>query len=194
MLKVHLRKVIEYAYQHGEFIEKAVSEFFGNNVIDRGMENFDAISALFSEWLIFDFEIPSGKTFVAMYSLKNPDNLSREELDELRQIIETQHFDLFEIQSLKRGEWIKTFGIFIGKEYHIHDHKGSLSFPSNGTFSGRLAKVDGIYQLIGSDPVYFPVISTPRMKKFYINTKPKNFSPKDILFFLLPKNKKNDLS
>jgi hypothetical protein len=126
MLKVHLRKVIEYAYQHGELIEKAVSEFFGDNAIDRDMENFDAISALFSEWLIFDFKIPSGKTFIVMYFLKNPDNLSGEELEELRQIIETQHFDLFEIQSLKREEWIRAYGVFIGKAYQIHDHKGSM--------------------------------------------------------------------
>lgn len=189
MLKVRLGNVIKYANLHPHIFEDAVKQFFGE-IPGPHMEGFDRISGLFNEWLVFDYKLKSSTTFLKDYFLKNPDNLSEELLDELKQIIETQCFDMLEIQSIKRGEWIKAYGLYSGKMYHIYEHTGSLTAPSRGTFWGRVAKVNNQYLLVGSDPAFFPTTATPRLKKFYLENKPKQFSPKDVLPLLLPQKTK----
>lgn len=193
MLNVKLGKVIKYANLYPDRIEEALNKFFGKNLIDPQMEYFDKVSELFNEWLIFDFK-SKDITFIIEYYLKNPDELSNDLLEELKQIIETQCFDMLEMQSIKRGEWIKAYGLYSGKTYQIYDHRGSLSSPDKGTFWGRIAKVDNRYQLVGSNPLFYPTIATDRLKKFYLENKPKHFSPKDVLTLLLPsKTKRSDV-
>lgn len=110
MLKIKLGKVIDYAYQKGEdVIRKAMAEFFGKIEVYPEMENFQNIQGLFHEWLIFEFELKSGASIISDYYFKNPDNLSRGLLDELKQIIETQFFDLLEIVDVEPGEWLKLY-------------------------------------------------------------------------------------
>ncbi len=186
MLQIRLSKIVRYATQHESIMRKAVEEFFGKTAIDPHMENIEAISGLFNEWLIFDFKMPSGATFIVDYYFKNPDSLSKKLLEELQQIIETQHFEMFELQSVKRGEWLKVYGLHSGKNYTVYEHSGSLKALEKGTFWGRIAKVHDKYILVGSNPMYFPTTSTPRLKKKFLENKPDHFSPKDVLPLVLP--------
>ncbi len=200
MLQVKLSKVIGYATQHEYIMKKAVEEFFGKTPIDPLMENIEAILGLLNEWLIFDFKVHSDKTFIADYYFKNPDSLPEEQLEELRQIIETQQFELLELQSVKKGEWLKVYGLHSGKNYTVYEKSGSLAAPGKGIFWGRIAKVHDKYILVGSNPIYFPITATPRLKKIYLNNKPDHFSPKDALPLVLPQkaglslNKKKQMS
>ncbi len=190
MLQVRLSKIIEYASQDESIMRKAVEEFFGKTQIDPHVDNIEAVSGLFNEWLIFDFKVPSGTTFIVNYYFKNPDSLAKELLEELEQIIETQHFEMFELQSVKRGEWLKVYGLYSGKTYIVYEHSGSLAAPEEGTFWGRIAKVYDKYVLVGSNPMYFPVTATPRLKQFYLDNKLGQFSPKDVLPLVLPQKSK----
>lgn len=193
MLQVKLSKVIRYATQHESMMRKAVEEFFGKTPIDPHMENIESISGLFNEWLIFDFKMPSGTTFIVDYYFKNPDSLPKKQLEELQQIIETQQFEMLELHSIKRGEWLKVYGLHSGKNYTVYEHSGSLAAPEKGTFWGRIAKVHDKHILVGSNPMYFPTTATPRLKKFYLDNKPDHFSPKDVLPLVLPQRAKPSL-
>jgi hypothetical protein len=193
MLQVKLSKVIRYATQHESMMLKAVEEFFGKTPIDPHMENIESISGLFNEWLIFDFKMPSGTTFIVDYYFKNPDSLPKEQLEELQQVIETQQFEMLELHSVKRGEWLKVYGLHSGKNYTVYEHSGSLAAPEKGTFWGRIAKVHDKHILVGSNPMYFPTTATPRLKKFYLDNKPDHFSPKDVLPLVLPQRAKPSL-
>ncbi len=200
MLQVKLSKVIGYATKHESMMRRAVEEFFGKKPIDPHMENIEAISGLFNEWLIFDFKVHSDTTFIADYYFRNPDSLPKEQLEELRQIIETQQFELLELQSIKKGEWLKVYGLHSGKNYTVYEYNGSLAAPEKGIFWGRIAKVHDKHILVGSDPIYFPITAAPRLKKIYLSTKPDHFSPKDVLSLVLPQkarpslNKKKQMS
>lgn len=112
MLKVKLSKIVAYANRDINIVSKAVAEFFKETEIFPAMENFEKILALFNEWLIFDFKLDSGVNVISDYYFKNPDNLSKDLLEELRQIIETQHLEMLELITLKRGEWLKAYGLY----------------------------------------------------------------------------------
>lgn len=192
MLKVKLSKVISYAKSDPEIFRRAWREFIGEEEVYEGMENFDKITALFNEWYIFDFRQKSGMNFITEYFLKNPDNLSQELLGGLKQIIETQRFEALEIVKLKRGEWLKAYGLYSGKVYQIYDHLGSLSAPDQGTLFGRVAKIDDHWQLVGSDSVFLSWTNTPRAKKAYLKSGIK-LTAREVLVFWLPQKKSEDL-
>lgn len=194
MLKFQLRHVVAYATSHKDSLKKAVEEFFEKKPIDPQMENIEAITGLFNEWYIFNFKPKTGTTFIADYFLKNPDGFSKELMEELCQIVETQHFDMFEIQSLKRGEWIKVYGLLSGETYSVSEYNGSLRAPERGTFWGRIAKVENKYIFVGSNPVYLPVSTSPRLKKFYSENKQEQFTPKHVLPILLPHKTKPSIT
>jgi hypothetical protein len=194
MLQVKLNKVVMYATQHESMMRKAVEEFFGITPIDQHMENIEAISGLFNEWLIFDFKMPSGATFIVDYYFRNPDSLPKEQLEELRQIIETQQFEMLELQSIKRGKCLRVYGLYSGKNYTVYEHSGSLAAPEKGTFWGRIARVHDKHILVGSNPMFFSTISTPRSKKLYLANKPDHFSPKDVLPLVLSQRAKSSLN
>lgn len=190
MLKVKLSKIIDYAAKDEKVYRKAWDDFFKDLEIYPGMEGFDEVIALFNEWLVFDFKFPSGVNALVDYFFKNPDNLQDEVLAELEQIVKTQCFEMLELIDLKKGEWLKVYGLFSGKTYKIYEVSGSLTCPDYGTFWGRLARIDGRWQLVGGSPVFLPTTTSPRLKKVFLKEKKKP-SPKDVLTFLLPKNNKN---
>lgn len=109
-LKFKLGKVIKYAYQDERRIEEALKLFFEGKVIYPEMENYENIEGLFNEWLIFEFKTKSQPIAVDYY-FRNPDNLSEELMNELKQILETQFFGILEIIDIKRGEWLKAHAL-----------------------------------------------------------------------------------
>lgn len=192
MLKIKLGKIVNYAYQKGEaVIRKAMAEFFGKTKIYPEMENFQSIQGFFHEWLVFDFKLKSGINIISDYYLKNPDNLSQDILNELKQIIKTQFFDILEIVDVRPGAWLKLYGLSSGKIYKVYDKVGSSNNISKGSLWTRLGKVNNRWYLVGSNPLCLPIISTPRMRKIYLKqNKGKYPSIKKVLSFLLPKENK----
>src|SRR3989344_2242099 len=194
MLNVKLGKVIAYTYQNQWFVGNAAKEFFGNNMtkINPSIDFFENINCLFNEWMIFDYKERSGSTPIVEYTLINPDNLPKNQIGELLEIIKTQKFEFFEIESIKHGEWIKVYGLYSGNKYQVYDIKGSQTLSNKGSFWARVAFVNKKWQFVGSDSLYYPVTSSNRIRKFYLKSKTV-FSPKNALDLILSKSNKKQV-
>lgn len=167
MLKVRLGKVIAYANRDQHLMRRAMAEFFGDRYIDQGSPNFEQISSLFNEWLIFDFKVKASRNWVMEYYLKNPDALPADQLAELEQIIKTQTFQMFEVES-RHGQYITVYGLYSGNTYKVFDKALSSNFPGKGSFWNRAAMVDGRWIFVGSNPSFFPITNTPRARKIFL--------------------------
>jgi len=185
MLRVKLGNVIRYANHFESIVDGAFEKFFGEVPTASNIKNLERALPLFNEWLIFDYKLKSGGTFLTEYFLRNPDKLSEDLLSDLKQIIDTQCFELLEIQSIKRGNWINVRGFYTNKTYTISDYRGSLTAPGVGIFWGRVSKVNNEYLLVGSDSLFFSVITTTRFKRLFSASKTSRFSPRDAIPILL---------
>lgn len=192
MLNFRLRYVVAYIENSGVDIEKAAAEFFGDYEFDSELLDNEGISSLFNEWLIFDYKLPSGLTITADYYLKNPDNFSKNLMDELKQIIETQVYEFLEVIEAKPGKWLEVHGLFSGKRYRVREKSLSWQIGKRlGCFFNRIAKVDGDYYFIGSNPKVLPITYTDRSKRFFRQSDKTLLSPKNALMNLLPSKDKN---
>lgn len=193
MLNFKLRHVVAYIPKSGIDLEKAVREFFGEHELTPEIINQKEINSLFNEWLIFDYKLPSGISIAADYYFKNPDQFSKELMDELKQIIETQTYEFLELEKVQPGEWVEVYGLFSGRRYKVLEKTFSVLVEERqGCFFNRIAYVDGNYYFIGSNPTLLPLAHTDRSKRLYLRMKKQNFTAKDALAFLLPskENKK----
>ena len=194
MLNIRLGKIVDYAAKNEAAMEVAVKEFFDGGNIKLPLKYKDQISQLFNEWLIFDFKLPSGSTIIAEYYLKNPDNLSSKLLAELKQIIETQKYDYFEIEKVKAGRWMDIWSLLTGKRYRVYEVSLSIAMENKkGSFYNRIAKINNKYYFIGSNPLVFPITYTDRSKKLF--GKPEgniSLTPKHLLKLLIEKDQQDD--
>lgn len=194
MLNIRLGKIVDYAAKNEAVMETAIKEFFDEGNVELPIDYKDQISQLFNEWLTFDFKLPSGLTIIADYYFRNPDNLSQELLTELKQIIETQSYDYFEVENVKAGEWIDVWSLFTGKKYRVYEVSLSISMKGKkGSFYNRIAKINNQYYFVGCNPLVFPMTYTDRSKKFFSTTEGDiSLTPKHLLKFLIEKNQKDD--
>ena len=116
------------------------------------------VQSIFNEWLIFEFKLPNGMNIATEYCLRNPDQLPKDQLKELEQIIKTQFYEMLEIEKVLPGEWVEAYGLYSGRTYRIFDHLLSLSAAKEGKgcFPGRLAKLEGCWILVGADTFFLP--------------------------------------
>lgn len=179
-----LHLIIDYASKKPAEMDRAKQEFF--HTITPPDEK---IKELFAEWLIFDFKQAYGTSFFAEYLLKNPDNLSKKKLEVLDQIYKTNIYSEFQILSLKPDHYLDTEDILTGKTYRIFDKKGSSNSTNRGALRGRIGCVNGKWYFVGSNPLYFPIIYTPRMKNILRKEKLMVVTVKDSANILLKQNK-----
>lgn len=164
-MKLPFHLVIEFAkHTYPNEVQTAYNQFFSPTGYPTEEQEQDAFPLL-SEWLIFDFNRLNKSTFLAEYFLKNPDQLDEAILNQIKQVIKTQWYGGFQIGNRKKGEWFEAEHLFSGKKVIIYDKQGSASLPDRGMIIGRVAKVDGRWYLVGSNPLYLPTVFTPRMKK-----------------------------
>ena len=162
-LPFHL--VIEYAKRtNPNLVQMAYNQFFSSAGYPNEEQEQDAFP-LFSEWLIYDFHEQNKSTFLAEYFLKNPDNLDQSTLDQIEQVIKTHWYGGFQIGKRKKGEWFEGEHLFSGKKIIVYDKQGSKNLPLEGTIIGRVAKVDGRWYIMGTNPLYLPQTYTLRMRK-----------------------------
>lgn len=172
MLNFKIRHIIAYAYQFEDEVAKSFVEFFK----DKDPEIYDTetaerLKALFNEYLTFEYRNNQATTFAAEYCLKNPDHRPAKEIDELKQIVETQHHEPFEIVTKDPGKTITVLGLFSGKQYKVTDIQASLNSPDYGTIFNRIARVNHHWYFIGSDPLVFPFTQTTRARKMLQESK-----------------------
>ena len=171
--------------------ERGFKEFWENDIIpDR---NDTELWQYYMEWIMFDFVLKNGRTFLIDYVLLNPDHLDQQTISQFKQIAETQNYSDYQIFGIKRGEWINLEDIYTGKIYKVYDELGSKTILDEGTILARIARVDGKWYLVGANPVGFPITYTERMKKNLRNDFSKNktkITPKD-LYKLIVEQRKN---
>lgn len=194
MLNIKLGKIIDYAVKNEKIMEVAVPEFFDSGKSNYSIENEGQVCQLFNEWLIFNFKLPSGLTVINEYYFKNPDNLTPELLLELKQIIETQLYDYFEIEKVKAGQWMDILSLFTGKKYRVYEVMFSIEMEGKkGSFYNRIAKINDKYYFIGGNPLVFSITFTDRSRRFYQTTKNDVLiTPKNLLKLIEEKNQKVD--
>lgn len=190
-LSIRLSKVIEYACTDKKELQKALDEFFTKTEIYPEMEHFEEITGLFNEWLIFDFKTDGGITFITEYYLRNPYQEQEIVLQELKDIIETNQYGMFQIEKVKHGEWIDLYSLNIGQKYKVYDLQGSLSVPDKSTLYCRIADVYKKWLIVGSNPLIFPIYQTERAKKIFLDSKFPPLTPKDVFlgYFKNPPSK-----
>ena len=187
MLNFKLGRIVSYVGKSGADIEKAANEFFTGIDIQKDMPNIGEISSLFNEWLIFDYKLPTETTISTDYYLKNPDNLPEDIMKELKQILETQTYEMFELEDAKPGEYVMVYSLFGGKRYKVIERTFSQeAVGKKGSFYNRIAKVNDDYYFVGSNPVFLPITHTDRSRRFYLETDKTPLSPKDALKLLIP--------
>lgn len=162
-MKFPLHLAIEYAHTKPFELDRAYKEFFGTVGPDE-ITNED-VKALYFEWLIFEYRQKSGTTFLTEYALRNPDQLSDTQLDQFRQIIKTHRYSEFQIISVAPRLYIEVEDIFSGTKYKVYDTLGSQNSQKKGVLKARIACVDTKWYLVGANPIYIPMVYTPRMKK-----------------------------
>ncbi len=189
MLNFRLGSIVRSISNSGADLESAAKAFFGSHALSPDIPRWKNISSLFNEWLIFDYRLSSDVTIATWYYLKNPDHMPDALLHELRDIIQTQTYDLFEVENIHPGEWVDVWGLSSGKKYHVLERTFSRELQGRkGCFFNRVARVHGDYYFIGSNPFLFPITHTDRSRAFFGNSKNKPLSPKDALPFLFEKN------
>lgn len=159
--------VIEYANTKPEEINRALAEFFGDGPLPKNQDEYseELLQGLFGEWLIYEFRQKSGNTFISEYILKNPNKLSNAKISELEQIFKTQYYSEFQINRLKKGEYLELEDVFSGNKYRVYDKAGSSNSKEKGLLRARIAKVNDYWYLVGANPIYFPMSYTPRLKR-----------------------------
>lgn len=184
MLKFKFGLVVDYAYRHRDWIEAAVKGFFPDGTVRQ-----DYIG-LFNEWLIFDFKPAGETTIAARYYLENPDNLDRDLMADLEQILKTQFYDLLEIDEIKKESWLKVYSFAKRKRFQVWDKTASSDETATGTLIARLGRAGGKWYFVGSDPWRWPLSSTERYKKIVAKDKDFKITVKDALELMLEQDSK----
>lgn len=155
-LNFRLGKIVSYAHQKADLAPQVVKKFFGKRSSEELLEN-ETVSALFNEWLIFDYRNSLGTSIIAEYYLKNPDNLAKEQLNQLEQVIKTERYEVMEILKITKDKGISVRVVRTGETFFVDDLAGSRSATTPSLFFNRLANVDNKWILVGCDNISFPV-------------------------------------
>ena len=178
-----LHKIAEFADLKPNEIERALREFFPSEEALSMMT--EDIKAYFTEWLLFEYKQSNKVTFLTEYVLKNPDKLPENEIDQFRQIAETQWYSDFQIINMVPGSHIVVEDIFTGKVIDVYDKLGSENLDSYGSIKARAACVNGVYYFVGANPSFVPMTYTARMKKMLRSCEKVRLSVKDTAMILL---------
>ena len=176
-MDLSFRQVIHYIRQRRPLMKKAYEDFFKET--GPMPDDDDQAFSLFCEWLIFEFRLPNGATFLTEYILKDPDKLDQKTRIQFEKVVETQFYGAFEIQKVDNEGFVTAEYLVSGDSYKIYDISFSRPVPKRGTVIVRIAKIENKWFVVGIEPIYLPVTYTDRMKKmfregkfiFYANTK-----------------------
>lgn len=166
-MKFPLHLVIDYAHTKPAEIDRALEQLFGNGPLPKDLtsEEEELLQGLFGEWLINEYRQTNGSTFLTEYILTQPGKVSNKIIDQFTQIAQSNFYSEFEFRSVKPGDYIVVEDIFTGKVYYVYDKLGSQNAPVGSTSRMRLARVDGRWYAVGSNPVLLPLHFTERLKK-----------------------------
>jgi len=186
MLSFKTSKIIDFA--HNLLDSQTINKLLFNFLDHRSPTDYsepEKLSGFFSEWLIFEHNYNDDNNIFNLYYLKNPDNLSEKQLNDIKQVIETQKYELLEVVEVESGKYIKAYGLSTGKIYKIHEKLGSKSMKVGYTFPGRVAKINNKYYLVGTDTIILPISFNQKTKAMLKNNDEDIFSIKDTIAYLV---------
>lgn len=176
---------------HTNEVTSAMHEFFENNDIGPGAK-FDfqdqREEGFFMEWVAFDYRLRNGKKLIEDFISENPLKLSVTELEAYEDLM-INKYGMFEIVGIKLDEYIDLESLQSGKTYHVKEKMGTHDARLATILFCRIGKVDDHWELIGSDPISYPIHYTERAKALMRKDK-SSMTPKDTLKLLQHKNSK----
>lgn len=186
MLKIKIGKAFAFLPYTNIDPDQALLELMGDIDPTQLIVSEEMLQSLFGEWLLFDYKPKSGGTLIEQYYFRDPDNLSRTELDELQQIIETQSVHLLQTYAVSQPPFVYLHSVLTNKKFKVYDRAMSQSAGNlQGSFLGRIARVGTTYYLVGSNPVGFPIRHTQRAIQIFAKEKTPAPSLKDSIGFLI---------
>lgn len=174
-------KIFSYYLNNEEFsseIERAKNEFFD---IKRG--NFlitvdSKYMPLFMEYLAFDFKLKNGQSLIEHYYSKNPQKLPAYKLRVYKDLLENV-FGLLEAKKINLGKSLEVLMLNTGKSYLVYEHNATYDLKPGHIFFGRVAKINNVYKLVGSDSFIFNIGLDNNLRR-RLRTKEK-LTPKTVL-------------
>lgn len=138
----------------------------------------EAIGAMFTEWLLFEYPLPDGMTPVEAYASKPPITASGDTLRIVRDIARTQFFSRFAILYKDQASGIATLrDVQTGRRYDVYDpHLCQTERWRTGTIGERLVRIDGAWAPVA--PIRLYDRAAPEGTKL---DGPGCFHPEDIL-------------
>jgi hypothetical protein len=148
-----------------KFCKKAnMYQIEDDDIVDKDIF-MDKIDVLFGDYLVFEYKLKDGQSFIEKYVAENPDELSEKDLKRFKDAAETQFYSEFEIMGMRRGSWILIEDVMHGGKYKVYDRLGSSNMPDCGTIRARLGKIGNKWEFTSLDITYYPITRTERAKK-----------------------------
>ena len=143
-----------------------VMRAFGLPELSANVSDPAQLSGMFSEWLLYDVSSPifENMTGLAYFVKSNPLQLDEVLLQSYRDLL-TFTVGLFEISAVFPGERV-VLKDMRGVAYEVFDVSTSLSTQVHTTLWSRIARVGGVYQMVGSSGFVLPVVMGSHAKKY----------------------------
>ena len=159
--------------EHRDVMDRAAKEFFEYVQVDEERISDEKSMQLFYEWFVYDFQLKTGKTALETYIFRNPDKLSEQKLDWMKQAGDsnfTSHFWIGKV--VKQHHQITLEECSTGQQYKIRDIAASRTAQSNiGWMAARLFEINGRWYLASDPIIYAPLKPTAAMKRHMAEVK-----------------------
>lgn len=149
---------------HPRHLDAAMEEFDLQSKLKQE-EDADKLGALFSEWLVFDHASVAfgGMTGLAYFCSRNPLGLPEEEITAYKELLDFKvgYFEVVSVHPAQSVELRDMEGVL----YDVVDINSSMDLTADETIWTRIARINGIYHMVGSQVLRPPFTYSPGMKK-----------------------------
>jgi len=106
----------------------------------------------FNEWVVFDFKMKNGKTFVQDFYETNPLELPAYRLEVYKNLNDSK-FGAFEVERVDLGQGLGLRRLSDDKKIYVKECAATYDLEPGFIISGRIGKIDEHLKLVGSNPI-----------------------------------------
>lgn len=170
MKKGTIRKIYDYYFPREEYhteIEQAMREFYDRPNLSRWSHRATepGEEARFMEWFLYDYKLQNGQSLLESFIATNPLKLSKSEEAIYSGLLLTNEYGWYEIMAIVPEKSMTLRNVQTNKRLVVQEKMGTYQASVGALITGRVAKIEDHFELVGSDPVYFPVQISPRARK-----------------------------
>lgn len=131
-------------------------EPFTYHVLDVTVEEILAVNLCFTEWVLFERPMRSGKTPLELYIERCPSGVPADAFDRLRQVVATHFFSRFAIiEKDCKTSMAAVRDMRTGERYDVLDKRlCSIDRWRDGVIAMRIAWVDGLWRTVSAMHLY----------------------------------------